>query len=148
MRELAGSRSGEAGQCWQSSVRAEVYARGSLMSSSTWERSSFFSSVLARELRLLWAPMYRVAYTGLVKLVGCGVKKITRWLRQKKWKDLVYCERSSILLIQIGSARINNKMFPSSVLKPWQTVVVCYVFCVWLFVSESLGTNHLPPTNQ
>lgn len=100
------------------------------MSSSTWERSSFFSSVLARELRLLWAPMYRVAYTGFVKLVGCGVKKMTRWLRQKKWNDLVY------LLIQIGSARINNERFPSSVLKPWQTVVVCYVFCVWLFVSD------------
>ncbi|TNN82488.1 hypothetical protein EYF80_007323 [Liparis tanakae] len=48
------------------------------MSSSPWERSSFFSSVLARELRLLWAPMYRVAYTGLVKLVGCRAKKITR----------------------------------------------------------------------
>lgn len=52
-------------------VRAELYAIGSLMSSSPWESSSFFSSVLARELWLLWAPMYRVAYTGLVKLVGC-----------------------------------------------------------------------------
>ncbi|PWA28702.1 hypothetical protein CCH79_00014873 [Gambusia affinis] len=40
-------------------------------------RSSFFSSVLARELRLLWAPMYRVAYTGLVKLVGCRAHEIT-----------------------------------------------------------------------
>lgn len=52
-------------------VRAELYASGSLMSSSPWESSSFFSSVLASELWLLWAPMYRVAYTGLVKLVGC-----------------------------------------------------------------------------
>lgn len=48
------------------------------MSSSPWESNSFFSSVLARELWLLWAPMYRVAYTGLVKLVGCGEEERKR----------------------------------------------------------------------
>lgn len=78
MRELIGSALGWAGRRRQSSIHAKLYANGSLMSSSPWERSSFFSSVLARELRLLWAPMYRVAYTGLVKLVGCRAKKITR----------------------------------------------------------------------
>lgn len=44
------------------------------MSSSPADSSSFFSSVLARELRLLWAPMYSVAYTGLVKFVGWSRK--------------------------------------------------------------------------
>lgn len=54
-----------------------VYARGSTRgSSSPRDSSSFFSSVLARELRLFWAPIYRVAYTGFVKLVG--------WRRIKK----------------------------------------------------------------
>lgn len=49
------------------------YARGSARSSSApRDSSSRFSSVLASEFRLLWAPMYSVAYTGLVKLVGWG----------------------------------------------------------------------------
>ena len=61
--------------------RVLSYASGSLRSSSPWESSSFFSSVLAREERLVWAPMYRVAYTGLVKLVGCRTGRGTWTLR-------------------------------------------------------------------
>lgn len=98
MRELVGSALGWAGQCWQSSIHAKLYASGSLMSSSPWERSSFFSSVLAKELRLLWAPMYRVAYTGLVKLVGCRAKEndmVTQRARETqrffKFESSIYC---------------------------------------------------------
>lgn len=43
--------------CVRVGVRPRLYASGSTMSSSPADSSSFFSSVLARELRLLWAPM-------------------------------------------------------------------------------------------
>lgn len=67
-----GKKRGVSGISW-----CAVYARGSTSgSSSPRDSSSLFSSVLARELRLLWAPMYRVAYTGFVKLVGCKTEQI------------------------------------------------------------------------
>lgn len=132
MRELAGSGSGEAGQCWVQSVPRSMPG-GRSCPRRPGRGAPSFHQCSPENCGCCGHPC-----TGWHTLGSWSwwAAEWRKWLGDSGKRNLVYCERSSILLIQIGSARINNEMFPSSVLKRWQTVVVCYVFCVWLFVSD------------